>query len=583
MSLLDTASLLLTPNAYKESKLYSVIPSDGSGDFTFTRATTATRVNSDGLVELVPYNLVQYSEQFDNGYWTKGNVTIIPNDATAPNGTLTADKLYPTSSGNYRHVKQSVFSPYTGLKTMSIYAKKAELSNLTLLDYDGGGAGINFNLNTGVATDYATTPFVSYSMTDVGDGWYRCTATTLNGNFYWIVTSGGNSVAVTANGTDGIYIWGAQLNEGTNALPYQKTETRLNIPRIDYSLGGCPNILLEPQRTNNLSYSQDFANVYWAKSDITFGADGVSPSGLTDADLIVTGTANSDQITTTITLAATNTITQSVFIKKVAGADWVDFIALRLGFGNSVKVWFNISTGAVGSSLQVGTTSLNSASIEDYGNGWLRLIVTTTDSTNNTNFDTRIRTATANSSDTRVNNSSYYLWGAQLEAGSYATSYIPTTTASVTRNQDVCSKTGISSLIGQTEGTIVLDFTYYADNRIIYYFDLTESAGFRVNNIQIFKGTSNSLIVRLYVNSADIFTFTLGVLSDGSNNKIAIAYSSGDTSCYMNGVQVGTSSDTFTFTNQINDINITETNVFKYLMLFKTRLTNAELATLTTL
>jgi hypothetical protein len=66
MSLLDTASLLLTPNAYKEGKLYSVIPSDGSGDFTFTRATTATRVNSAGLVELVPYNLLQRSERFNN-------------------------------------------------------------------------------------------------------------------------------------------------------------------------------------------------------------------------------------------------------------------------------------------------------------------------------------------------------------------------------------------------------------------------------------------------------------------------------------------------------------------------------------
>jgi hypothetical protein len=55
MSLLDNASLFLTPNAYKEGKLYSVIPSDGSGDFTFTRATTATRVNSDGLVELASY------------------------------------------------------------------------------------------------------------------------------------------------------------------------------------------------------------------------------------------------------------------------------------------------------------------------------------------------------------------------------------------------------------------------------------------------------------------------------------------------------------------------------------------------
>jgi hypothetical protein len=76
MSLLDTASLIVTPNAYKEGKLYSVIPSDGSGDFTFTRATTATRVNSSGLVELVPYNLLTYSEQFDNAAWVKQNGTI---------------------------------------------------------------------------------------------------------------------------------------------------------------------------------------------------------------------------------------------------------------------------------------------------------------------------------------------------------------------------------------------------------------------------------------------------------------------------------------------------------------------------
>ena len=66
MSLLDTASLIVTPNGYKEGKLYSVIPSDGSGDLSVTRATTATRVNSQGLVELVPYNLINYSEQFDN-------------------------------------------------------------------------------------------------------------------------------------------------------------------------------------------------------------------------------------------------------------------------------------------------------------------------------------------------------------------------------------------------------------------------------------------------------------------------------------------------------------------------------------
>jgi len=74
MSLLDTASLIVTPNGYKEGKLYSVIPSDGSGDMSVTRATTATRVNSAGLVELMPYNLLSYSEQFDNAAWTKSRL-----------------------------------------------------------------------------------------------------------------------------------------------------------------------------------------------------------------------------------------------------------------------------------------------------------------------------------------------------------------------------------------------------------------------------------------------------------------------------------------------------------------------------
>ena len=99
MSLLDTASLIVTPNGYKEGKLYSVIPSDGSGDMSVTRSTTATRVNSAVLVELVPYNLVQYSEQFDNAWWVKYQVNVTADNTTAPNGTTTADKVIASTNG----------------------------------------------------------------------------------------------------------------------------------------------------------------------------------------------------------------------------------------------------------------------------------------------------------------------------------------------------------------------------------------------------------------------------------------------------------------------------------------------------
>ena len=77
MSLLNDASLILTPNAVKEGKLYSIIPSNGNGDMTVVRATTATRTNELGLIEPTPYNLVTYSENFSNIIWQKLNGSSI--------------------------------------------------------------------------------------------------------------------------------------------------------------------------------------------------------------------------------------------------------------------------------------------------------------------------------------------------------------------------------------------------------------------------------------------------------------------------------------------------------------------------
>ena len=110
MSLLEQASLIVTPNGFKESKLYSVIPSDGSGDMTVVRATTATRVNENGLIEVTPYNLFTYSEQFDNASWVKERITITTNATTAPNGTLTADKIVEDTTTNSHRVRQNATS-----------------------------------------------------------------------------------------------------------------------------------------------------------------------------------------------------------------------------------------------------------------------------------------------------------------------------------------------------------------------------------------------------------------------------------------------------------------------------------------
>ena len=123
-----------------------------SQDFTFTRASTGTRVNSDGYIEEVPWNELTYSEDFSS-QWSKSNTTIIANDTISPRGLQDASKIYPNSSGNYRHIRNPFFSPSSGLFTFSIYAKAGELDHLVLIDYDGSGIGIDFDLTNGVATD----------------------------------------------------------------------------------------------------------------------------------------------------------------------------------------------------------------------------------------------------------------------------------------------------------------------------------------------------------------------------------------------------------------------------------------------
>jgi hypothetical protein len=288
MSLLDTASLLLTPNAYKEGKLYSVIPSDGSGDFTFTRATTATRVNSDGLVELVPYNLVERSEEFNNAYWVKANSSVTANTETAPNGTMTADTVTLTSVSG--RIEKGVTLTSNIDYTLSVYAKNIDASNsrIGMLCFNNANTicGAFFDI-VGSGSIYSTSNATAV-IESVGNGWYRCSIT-------FNSQSGATSPTIrivnnAASGTgwtngQSIYIWGAQLVEGSNALPYQKTETRLNIPRIDYSLSGCPSILLEPQRTNVLQRSEEFNNAYWNKNGGSISANSsTAPNGTTTAD-----------------------------------------------------------------------------------------------------------------------------------------------------------------------------------------------------------------------------------------------------------------------------------------------------------
>jgi hypothetical protein len=570
MSLLDTASLIVTPNGYKEGKLYSVIPSDGSGDMSVVRATTATRVNSAGLVELVPYNLLGYSEDFTNASWLKGASTITGNTTTSPNGTLTADTFSGNGASDLHIVLWQTDVIGVG-NTISVYAKKNTNDFLQIYTDFVNTDFANFNLANGT-TGSVGSSVISSAIESVGNGWYRCSfvvgsASSKYVNFC-LVTSSTAGRAETNSLSTSVFLWGAQLNEGT-LLPYQKTETRLNIPRLDYSNGTCPSLLVEPQRTNVVLNSENFSNASWSNQEITIVSNSdVAPNGTTSADKLIPTAVSSAHQLTTGNIISSSQCSFGVYAKS-AGYTTITILDQAIASNGAS---FNLSNGTA---TTIGTAT---ATITDVGNGWYRCSVVAT--------TTGMRIYVPNSASNFVGDgtSGVLLWGAQLEAGSYATSYIPTTSASVTRNADVISKTGISSLIGQTEGTLFVDLEDFIeldipcltidngtnDNRIVLYRE------FGTGYLGLFLAASGTIVTALSTTSA----------SDG---KIAIAYTGTTFVMYRNGVQIVSTTSAIPSSMSAVRFNGRATNDFyttrkiKSFALWKTRLTNTQLATLTSL
>lgn len=444
MSLLDKASLIVTPNAYKESKLYSVVPNTTLGDMDVVRSTTASRVNSAGLIEVVPRNLLTYSQDFTNASWSKSGVTITANTTVAPNGTTTASKLvedgFLVTYGVYKGIT-------TGFRySHSIYAKKGERDWIKFNCIHGGNASVWFNLANGTIGTNNSTGIPSIE--NVGNGWYRCivnnTDHSVAASFYSVMPSTNNNVE-TYTGTigSGIFIWGAQLDLSATATEYFPTTTRLNIPRIDYTNGSCPSLLVEPQRTNLFTYSDQFENVAWQKATTNVTANSIiSPDGNINADTITSdNTLQNHWIGKTgFTLVSGTDYSYSVYAKN-------NGFNLVLSVGSSViytNCNFNLSNGTVSTPYATVGANLCTPVIKNVGNGWYRCTI---------NF-TAFMVSNAllySSNDTTTtpigpfgmgivqgnNIKGFYFYGAQLEASSYPTSYIPTIASTVTRNADV--------------------------------------------------------------------------------------------------------------------------------------------------
>ena len=586
----------MIPSGYKEDTVYSVVPSDGSGDLSFTRASNGTRVNSAGLVEVVPWNLFGNSEDGTSGQW--GNpvniASVTLNSTTAPNGTNTGN-LVVENSANGNHWFEPSFASINGTPyTISAYFKAKERTQCALYGFSDNGVfsqqQVIFDLSTGTVVSQSGTQ--TNAIENVGNGWYRCsmtiTANASSAAYFGNGLANAGSTSYAGNGTSGLYMWGRQLNTGT-LKPYFPTTDRLNVPRLTYQNGGggCPSLLLEKQSTNEANYSQQFDDSYWAKNNQSVTANATtSPDGTQNADLLIPSAGSGDHylLSGTISNVSGQVVTLTLFVKKKEN-DYFYFGTGGASAFGAVVYQFSTNTFVV---------SGLSATATNFGNGWIRLSITGTTGATDLRFlftptdSTGSRTYNANGTD------GTYIWGAQAEASSYPTSYIPTTSSSATRVADFATTNNISSLFGSTEGSFFIEMTYdnsNASGAIPLFLRSSANAAYNYATYLQFGGGT----VQFYVydsGSSQASMTSSAIYTTGQKLKIAFAYKQNDFVIYVNGVQIGTDANGSISTslafidlgtyNQVAD-TYRYNGAISEAVLFPTRLTNAELASLTTL
>jgi hypothetical protein len=362
------------------------------------------------------------------------------------------------------------------------------------------------------------------------------------------------------------------------------------VPRLDYytsgGTAGCPALLVEASAQNVLLQSETF-NTSWTLVGLNaFGSGSVAnstgttdPFGGTNSDYIQENASAGTHVIlqTPAGQVSGTTYTFSCFVKS-AQRTQVNFLNNAGGGANAT---FNLSAGTA--TLGVGVSAL----IQNYGNGWYRCILTyTPTATVNFNVQVRLADASGNTSYTGTGTSGLYIFGAQLETGSVATSYIPTTAAAVTRNADVINLTGsVSGCIGQTEGTIYWEGAINRYDRVFF----TLASGTSTTQCVRLQTTGAGLIQGVVLSgTAQCIIGTLAAVTLGQFYKVAFAYKENDFVLYLNGVQQNTDTSGTLPTN-LNSVYLLNSNGTEITdqrcraaALYTTRLTNAELAALTT-
>jgi hypothetical protein len=593
----------------------------------YTRATAATTVDSDGLVKFSPENLLLISEAFNNG--SNGTTTpwnpsagqafgsgSVANDTgtLAPDGTYSANKFLEASSGSGQTILRQTytFEPSTAY-TFSVYAKHGGTRPyLVLYCSDGTGHQQTFNLSTGAKGTYSNA-ILSSSMTAAGNGWYRCSITWLSST-----SPNTNAVDIRYENTDdngdtnytrsGAYnwLWGAQLERATGVRQYLPTTTSAVYgPRFWHDPADLTSrgLLLETASTNILWPSNIFSG--WSYLAATCGSSNAT------ATLDPAGTYTADSILET-TVHDVHSLQYAISGSNIANATKYTFSCFVKPNGRNyckLTLFPSTSNGATGScvfSLSNGGSIISEYSpigsyptIKAFPNGWYRISMTSSVTTSVSGGAVAITIGTTSNCAAYQGDitKGLYLYGAQVEAGERASSYIPTYTGTVARAAAACNMVNndFASIYNQSEGTVKLSITPLdpATNTSYGIFGI-DAADRTKANISISRsGSDGNYIIAAkmtkgpgggWTDYSSVASYTASGWTPTVTKSLAFAYKNANCNAAFNGVSQTATTNTILPTEPMTQLTLgangsnsgqqTSSSLFSRLTIYKSRISD---------
>jgi len=526
-------SIAMIPSGYKANKVYSVLPTDGSGDLVTARTSTATRINQNGLIEEVltgvprldytdggcpslllegnSTNLITESEAFGKSYWTKSGASIQSDASTAGsekvvNGDFATDSDWTKGTGWVIGSGAATHTGATGnlLQNIGISGKSVLVTFNILSIADGVVNVFDNSVSTAALFSFSTTGIKTFYLNQTG-----------------------NEIGFRTNSTS-VSIDNVSVKEVSG----------FSAPSVDSPLGA---FKLVEDTSNGL---------HWIES-----GSGSSLAG---------------------------DLSSSIRVK----ADGISKIGIRESRFSGDYATFNLTTGTV-----IDNSAGDSVNIKSLANNWYEISVVADGNVSGHRFgiyllDNSYTTGSPSSySYTGDGTSGLYIFGAQVEEQSSATSYIPTAGTTISRTADSASKSGISSLINSSEGVLFVEMSALSNDgtfRNISLSDGTSSQAVRI----YFRSSANQITV--LIDSSLGGGATVNVTDALAFNKIAVQYKENDVRIFVNGSLEATISSV-SMPIGLNELSLDIAGSLPFygnvkdLRVYKTALTDSELTTLTTI